>query len=208
MLRMERIPAAQPFILDTVWTRLMPSKRDITELLTDWRNGDSAAFDELAPLVYDELRRLAGSYMRREGPGHTLQSTALVNEAYLRLVDQRNVGSNRSQFFGIAAQMMRRILVNHAKASHAAKRGGFAEKITFSESMDVFQQPDVDLLALDNALNRLSEFDKQQSRIVELRFFAGLTTEEVAEVLGISARTVNREWAMAKAWLFRELSLK
>ena len=178
----------------------------ITELLVAWSEGDERALEALTPLVYDELRRLARSYMRQERPGHTLQSTALVHEAFLRLVDQRVRWNSRAQFFGIAAQMMRRILVDHAKAQSAAKRGAGAFRIELDEGLAAFPQRDVDLLALDEALKRLTKVDPQRSRIVELRFFGGLSNEESAEVLGISPATIQRQWSGARAWLFHELS--
>jgi RNA polymerase sigma factor (TIGR02999 family) len=175
--------------------------------LVAWSDGDQQALEKLMPLVYDELRRLAGRYLRRERPGHTLQATALVNEAYLRLVDQRDVRwQNRAHFFGIAAQMMRRILVDHARSHQVAKRGAGARKLSLDEAIEAPEQADVDLVALDDALSDLARIDPQQSRIVELRFFGGLTIEEVAEVVGVSPATVKREWTMAKAWLYRELS--
>jgi RNA polymerase sigma factor (TIGR02999 family) len=156
------------------------------------------------PLVYDELRRLARGYLRRERVEHTLQSTALVHEAYLRLVDQNVAWENRAHFFGIAAQMMRRILVDQARARQAAKRGD-ALKVTLDEGMAVAEARNLDVLALDRALHRLSQLDEQQGKVVELRFFAGLSIEETAEALSISSATVKREWAMAKAWLSREM---
>lgn len=159
------------------------------------------------PLVYGELRRLAKAYLRRERSDHTLQSTALVNEAFLRLVNQRNVQwKNRAHFFGIAAQLIRRILVDHARAHQAGKRGAGAFKLSLDEAIGVAEKQDLDLVALDDALQRLCEFDPQQSRIVELRFFAGLSIEETSEVLGISPATVKREWSTARAWLYRDLS--
>jgi RNA polymerase sigma factor (TIGR02999 family) len=174
----------------------------------DWSNGDRSALEALMPLVYDELHRLASRYLSRERPGHTLQSTALVHEAYLRLIDQREVRwQNRSHFFGVAAQMIRRILVDHARSHQAAKRGAGAVKLSLDEAVAAAGQGrDVDLVALDDALNRLAQFDLQQGRIVELRFFAGLSIEETAEVLHISPATVKRDWVMAKAWLFREMT--
>ena len=179
----------------------------VTRLLLQWTDGDAKALDQLLPLVYDDLRRLAQSYLRRENVGHTLQSTALVHEAYLRLVDQRDVNwQNRSHFFGIAAQMMRRVLVDHARAHHAAKRGSGGIKVTLDEGLVAAEQRDVNVIALDEALTRLGEIDPQQGRIVELRFFAGLSIEDTAEVLKISPATVKRDWAMAKAWLYGEMS--
>jgi RNA polymerase sigma factor (TIGR02999 family) len=180
---------------------------DVTQLLVQWSNGNQHAFEKLVPLVYDELRRLAGRYLRRERSDHTLQSTSLVHEAYLRLIDQRQVKwQNRAHFFGVAAQIIRRILVDHARAHQAAKRGGGAFKLTLDEALAASDSRDINLMALDECLNALAEMDPQQARIVELRFFAGLTIEDTAEVLGISPATVKRDWAMAKAWLFRELS--
>ena len=181
--------------------------RDITQLLIDSKGGDKAALDQLMPIVYSELRRLAESYLRAERGDHTLQATALVHEAYLRLVNQRNVDwKNRAQFFGMAASMMRRILVNHAEAHHAAKRGGDAQKISLDDAISFFEEQDLDLLALNQALERLAQMDPRQTEIVELRFFGGLTVEEVAEVLNTSPATVKRDWLMAKSWLLRELS--
>jgi RNA polymerase sigma factor (TIGR02999 family) len=159
------------------------------------------------PLVYDELRRLADHYLRQERPDHTLQPTALVHEAYLRLVDQSRVEwQNRAHFLGVAAQLMRRILVDHARRHHALKRGGFRQKLSLDEAVDYSQTPDVDLVALDDALNALEQFDERQSRIVELRFFGGLTIEETAEALSVSPATVKVDWNMAKAWLRQEIS--
>jgi len=178
----------------------------VTELLVAWSKGDERALDALTPLIYDELRRLARSYMRQERAGHTLQSTALVHEAFLRLVDQRVQWNSRAHFFGIAAQMMRRILVDHAKAQSTAKRGAGAVRIELEEGLATAPNRDVDLLALDEALERLTKVDPQRSRIVELRFFAGLSNEESAEVLGVSPATIQRQWAGARAWLFHELS--
>jgi RNA polymerase sigma factor (TIGR02999 family) len=185
----------------------MAESRSITQLLLEAKGGDRGALDQLMPVVYNELRRLAESYLRRERPDHTLQATALVNEAYLRLIDQKTVNwQNRAQFFGLAAKMMRRILVNHAEAHHAAKRGGHAQKLSLDEALSFFESAQVDLLALNTALNRLSTLDERQSEIIELRFFGGLTIEEIAEMLQISPATVKREWNMAKAWLKREIS--
>ena len=175
-----------------------------TVLLLRWKSGDRDAVDELLPLVYDELRRLANAYLHRERGGHTLQSTALVHEAYLRLIDQSVDWQSRSHFFGIAAQMMRRILVDHARARNAAKRGA-GLKVTLDERMAVADARDLDVIALDSALARLSAQDEGQAKIVEMRFFAGLSIEETAEALGISPATVKRDWTMAKAWLMREL---
>lgn len=181
-------------------------RSEITELLKEWSDGRAGAFDRLAPQIYAELRRLASSYMRRERADHTLQPTALVNEAFLKLVDQRAVRwQNRAHFFGIAAQAMRRILVDHARARSAGKRGDGAQAIPLDDASAIAAMPDVDLLALDEALTRLARLDPQQSRVVELRFFGGLTMEETAEVLRVSPATVGREWTMAKAWLYAEL---
>jgi RNA polymerase sigma factor (TIGR02999 family) len=183
------------------------AEQDVTRLLVDWSNGNRAALDGLAPLVYDELRRLANSYLRRERSDHTLQGTALVNEAYLRLIDQRNVKwQNRAHFFGVAAQMIRRILVDHARGHQAAKRGAGAAKLSLDEALAVPGARDVDLVNLDEALKELAAFDERQSRIIELRYFAGLSIEETAEVVGISPATVKREWTAARAWLFRQLN--
>ena len=164
------------------------------------------ALDRLLPAIYDELRALAASYLKSERRAHTLQPTALVHEAYMRLIDQRSVDwKNRAQFFGVAAQMMRRILVNHAEAKAAEKRGGGAERVTLTDQIHVSGRDEVDVLAVDGALSRLAALDERQAQIVELRFFAGLTIEEIAEVLGVSSPTVKRDWSMAKAWLKREL---
>jgi RNA polymerase sigma-70 factor (ECF subfamily) len=182
----------------------MGSSASVTKLLIDWGKGDRNALDEMLPLVYDELRRLAAHYLRQERPGHTLQTTALVHEAYMRLVDQKHVDwKNRAQFLGLAAEMMRRILVNHARDRAAAKRGGKAQRVSLSIAADLSIQPDVDLLALDEALTELSKLDPRKSRIVELKFFGGMTTEEIEEVLQISSSTVEREWGLARAWLYR-----
>ncbi len=180
--------------------------RGVTELLADWQRGDKSALDHLMPAVYEELRRLAGRYLARERSDHTLQATALVHEAYVKLVDQRSVRwQNRAHFFGIAAQLMRRILVDHARRRDAAKRGDGARPLSLDEAPDQTPSPPVDILELDRALERLTTLDCQQGRIVEMRFFGGLTVEESAEVLGVSPRTVKREWRAARAWLYREL---
>lgn len=168
---------------------------------------DKETLDKLMPVVYDELRRQAARYLRREHAGHTLQTTALIHEAYVRLVDQHNVRwQNRAQFFGMAAQMMRRILVDHARTKKRAKRGGSDIKVSLADATIPVEEQNLDVVALDEALNRLAEIDEQQSRVVELRFFSGLTVEETAEVMHISPATVKRDWSMAKAWLHRELS--
>ena len=180
---------------------------EVTTLLMDWNKGQSEALDRLLPLVYDELRRIAGRYLRKERQDHTLQTTALVHEAYIRLIDQNQANwQNRAQFFGVAAQMMRRILVDHARGHTADKRGGGIAKLSLDEAIEIAEQREVDLIALDDALNTLAQLDEQQCRVVELRFFGGLTVEEVAEVMKLSPATIKREWSMAKAWLHRELS--
>ena len=180
--------------------------QDVTQLLLDWSRGDERALEELMPLVYDELHRLAEHYMRRERSDHTLQPTALVNEAYLRLVDQTRVKwRNRAHFIGVAAQLMRRVTVKHAERHRAVKRGGGAVAVPFDEAAVPAMASGEDVIALDEALERLKELDPRQSRVVELRFFGGLTGKEMAEVLGISPATVDREWRMARAWLQREL---
>jgi RNA polymerase sigma factor (TIGR02999 family) len=186
----------------------MGTPEGVTQLLKDWNEGDQAALDRLMPLVYAELRRLANNYLRRERANHTLQPTALVNEAYMRLVDQKNARwQNRAQFFGVAAQLMRRILVDHARLHQALKRGGSdQERLSLTNIERVADKPDIDLLALHEALNELAEVDPQQSRIVELKFFGGLSIEETAEVLGIGHATVERDWKMARAWLRSKLS--
>ncbi|MEM8932965.1 MAG: sigma-70 family RNA polymerase sigma factor [Acidobacteriota bacterium] len=184
-----------------------PPPEDITGLLVDWQAGDTSAQERLLPLVYSELHRLARLYLSGENVGHTLQATALVNEAYLKLIDQTRVSwQNRAQFFGVAARMMRRILVDHARERRAAKRGGGAWKLSLDDVGEIEGRREMDLVDLDAALIDLSAFDPQQSRLVELRFFAGLTIRETAEALGISPATVKREWNMAKAWLFRRMT--
>jgi RNA polymerase sigma-70 factor (ECF subfamily) len=185
----------------------MADARNITQLLAAWSGGDRAALDALIPIVYEELRRQASRYLRRERPGHTLQTTALINEAYLRLVDQKSMRwQNRAQFFGIAAQLMRRILVDHARAKQRAKRGGSDVRVSLTDATSITKDPDLDLVELDEALTRLAEIDPQQSKIVELRFFSGLNVEETAAALNISAATVKRDWSIAKAWLHREIT--
>lgn len=183
-----------------------PSPQEVTELLIDWSRGDQAALDRLVPLVHDELRRLAHHYMRLERAGHTLQTTALINEVYLRLIDQQSVRwQNRAHFFAIAARLMRRILVDHARKHVRAKRGGDALKVSLDEAALVSEGRAAELVALDDALQRLAAIDARKDQIVELRFFGGLSTGEVAEVMKTSRRTVEREWTMAKAWLRREV---
>ena len=183
------------------------STQNITQLLERWGTGNKEVLDELLPIVYDELRRQAARYLRRERIGHTLQTTALIHEAYIRLVDQRNVRwQNRAHFFGIASQLMRRILVDHARTKKRAKRGGSDIRVSLTDIVASTKAEDLDVIALDEALNRLATIDQQQARVVELRFFSGLTVEETAEVLSISPATVKRDWSMAKAWLHREIS--
>ncbi len=179
---------------------------EVTQLLKDWRNGDKAALDRMTPVLYEELRRLARHFLSSERPDHTLQPTALVHEAYLRLVDQRAVDwRNRAHFLGVAASMMRRVLINHARAHQAAKREGFSKAIGIEDALGVFTNPQVDVLELNSALQQLSELDPQQGRVVELRYFGGLTIEETAEVMGISPATVKREWGTAKLWLLKKI---
>ncbi len=186
---------------------MISTPTEITQLLIAWNQGDEAARDELMPLVYDELRRLARGYLRRERPNHTLQPTALVHDAFLRLVDQSQVNwQNRAHFFGAAARLMRQVLINHAEARHAAKRGGSAERVSLNDVDRLTVEQEVDLVALDEALKNLERIDPTQGQIVELRFFGGLTIEEIAEVIGVSPATVKREWSTARAWLRRELS--
>jgi len=188
---------------------LSTSPQAVTQLLVDWGNGDRQALEKLTPLVYQELKRLATRYLRRERREHTLQSTALVHEAWLRLIDQNHVHwQNRAQFFGIAAEMIRRILIDHARNRQAAKRGDGAIKLSLDEALGAPDRRDFDLVALDDALKDLAKLDPKQGQLVELRFFAGLSIEESAEVLGVSPATVKREWAVAKAWLYRELSAR
>jgi RNA polymerase sigma factor (TIGR02999 family) len=191
----------------TLDKRPMQPPESVTQLLVDWTKGDQKALDKLMPLVYNELRRLAGNYLRRERQNHTLQPTALVNEAYLKLIDQKNARwQNRAQFYGVAAQLMRRILVDHARQHQAAKRGGSdQQRLSITSAETIIKQPELDFLALNEALNELAELDAQQSRIVELKFFGGLSIEETAEVLGVGHATVERDWKMARAWLRRKL---
>lgn len=179
----------------------------VTTLLARWRAGDERALESLIPLVYDELRSLARSYLRHERPDHTLQSTALVHEAYARLVGHDPpIVANRTHFFGIAARLMREILVEHARARGAAKRGAGACMLTLDAAENAGRPLDIDVLRLDDALNALARLDERQSRVVELRFFTGLSLDETADVMGISPATVSREWTTARAWLFREIS--
>jgi RNA polymerase sigma factor (TIGR02999 family) len=186
---------------------MTPLAKDVTQLLLDWSNGNKEALDKLIPLIYDKLSRLADHYLRRERPDHTLQTTALIHEAYLRLVDQTNVQwQNRAHFFGIAANLMRQILIQYARSRHAAKRGGASYSLSLDDAVSLSKERAIDLIALDEALANLEAYDPQKSRIVSLRFFGGLTVEETAEVLDISPRTVKREWRLAKAWLHYMLS--
>jgi RNA polymerase sigma factor (TIGR02999 family) len=180
---------------------------NVTQLLQDWSAGNERALEELLPLIYNELRQLAHNFLYRERSGHTLQTTALVHEAYLKLIDQKDSRwQNRSHFFAIAAQAMRRILIDSARRHAAMKRGGPQEKLSLDEVADVSLEPNTKLLALDEALKALAEIDSEQSRIVELRYFGGLTIEETAEVLNSSPATIKREWAMARAWLHQALT--
>jgi RNA polymerase sigma factor (TIGR02999 family) len=183
-----------------------PSPQDVTQLLLAWGQGEQSALDRLIPLVYKELRRLAKRYMAREQPGHLLQTTALVNEAYLQLIDWNKVGwKNRAHFFGVSAQLMRRILVDFARSRNYAKRGGEVRHVSLDEALEVSHHRGPDLVALDDAVNALAVFDPRKTQVVELRFFGGLSVEETAEVLKVSPRTVMREWSLAQAWLNREL---
>jgi len=185
----------------------VPSTQEVTQLLLAWSHGDQAALEQLTPLVYAELHRLAKRYLGGERRGHTLQTTALVNEAYLRLIDWKNVEwQNRAHFFGVSAQLMRRILVDFARSRHYAKRGGEAEQVSLAEASMVAQGRSTALVALDDALQALAALDPRQSQVVELRFFGGLSLEETAEVLKVSPATVRRDWSLAQAWLHRELN--
>ena len=186
-------------------TRTPP--HNITQLLAEWSDGNQSALDELYPLVYDELHRLARRYMSRERQGHTLQTTALINEAYVRLVDQKNVHwANRSHFFAISAQIMRRILIDHARRNAYAKRGGGAQQVSLEEVAAIVPEQGRELLRLDEALKSLADMDPRRSQVVELRYFGGLNNEEIAGVLNISENTVTRDWNMARAWLYQQLS--
>ncbi|MGZ7042209.1 MAG: sigma-70 family RNA polymerase sigma factor [Thermoanaerobaculia bacterium] len=183
--------------------------QEITQLLLAWNGGDGQALDRLMPLVQDELHRLAHHYMAGERPGHALQTTALINEAYLRLIDSSRVRwQNRSHFFAVSAQLMRRILVDVARARNKLKRGGDAVQVSLDDVMVVPHEPSADLIALDDALTTLATFDPRKSKVIELRFFGGLTVEETAEVLNVSPVTVMRDWGLAKIWLLRELERK
>jgi RNA polymerase sigma factor (TIGR02999 family) len=184
------------------------NSQQITHLLNQWSNGDAEVLDDLMPLVYSELRRQASGYLRRERSNHTLQPTALINEAYLKLIDQRDVKwQNRAHFFAIAAQAMRRILVDYARERHRAKRGGAAENLPLDEALTIVsREKSIDLVALDEALNKLATFDERQAKVVELRYFSGLSIDETAEVLNVSNVTIRRDWNMAKAWLHQEVA--
>ncbi len=182
-----------------------PSSNEITQLLIAWGNGDEDALDKLIPLVYQELHKLAGHYMRKENAGHTLQTTALVNEAYFRLIDQKAKIQNRAQFFGIAANLMRRILLDHARSHARIKRRGSAQIVSLDEAAVVSQSKAAELILIDDALARLNEIDPLKSRIVEMKFFGGLSMNDIAELEKVSSRTIEREWRKAKAWLYGEI---
>jgi RNA polymerase sigma-70 factor, ECF subfamily len=186
---------------------MAPSSKSVTQLLIDWRDGDETALDKLFPLVYKELRRLAHHYMRRERAGHTLQTSALVNEAYIRLIDHKGMRwQNRAHFYGVAAQAMRRILVDHARSRNYDKRGGNAQMVELDEAAIVAQKQAADLVALDDALRGLAALDPRKSQIVEMRYFGGMSVAETAEALGVSTVTVMRDWSSAKAWLLRAIT--
>ena len=183
-----------------------PNPQNITQLLAEWRDGNQSALDELYPLVYDELHRLARRYMSRERKGHTLQTTALINEAYVRLGGQKVNWANRSHFFAISAQIMRRILIDHARRHAYAKRGGGAQQVSLDEAATVTPDQSTELIRLDEALTSLSEMDQRRSQVVELRYFGGLNNEEIAGGLNVSENTVTRDWNMARAWLYQQLT--
>jgi RNA polymerase sigma factor (TIGR02999 family) len=187
-----------------------PKENQVTRLLLDWSKGEKAALDELMPLVYQELRRLAGGYLKNEKPGHTLQPTALIHEAYLRLIDQNTARwESRAHFFGVAARLMRQILVDHARGRVTSKRGGGAQKISLDEAPPLYSTEDASaLLALDEALKKLADFDERKCRVIEMRSFGGMSVEETARALGVSEPTVKRETRLAQAWLRLELELK
>ena len=186
----------------------MDNSGNITQLLNDYKSGNREAIDEIFPLVYDELRKLASSRLKSERDDHTLQPTALVHEAYLRLIEQKKqTWENRVHFFGLAAEMMRRILVNHALGKNRVKRFGNQTRLALDEAVSFAQEKEIDVVLLDEALNNLAKFDAAQAKIIELKFFGGLTNEEVAEVLGVSDSTVKREWRIAKAWLHQQLKM-
>lgn len=185
---------------------MAPSQHEVTELLRQWRSGDKEALDRLTPLVYDELHRLAHQYISRERPGHTLQTTALVNEAYLRLVDQKDVDwESRAHFFAVSAQIMRHILVDYARQHASAKRGGEFQKVELDTEATVSRRRAAELVALDEAMQALHELYPRRSKVVELRYFGGLNNREASEVLNVSEATIERDWRFAKAWLYREL---
>jgi RNA polymerase sigma factor (TIGR02999 family) len=187
--------------------RRTPKQHEITQLLAEWSDGNQSALDELYPLVYEELHRLARRYMSRERKGHTLQTTALINEAYVRLVDQKNVHwANRSHFFAISAQIMRRILIDHARRHAYAKRGGGAQQVSLDEAAVVTSGIGSELIRLDEALKTLAKLDQRRCHVVELRYFGGLSNEEIAGVLNVSENTVTRDWNMARAWLYQQLT--
>ncbi len=185
------------------------SPQDVTGLLLEWRQGDSAALDKLTPLVYDELRRIAHRYMRQERDGHTLQTTALVNEAYVRLAGQQGIEwQNRAHFFGVTAQVMRHILIDHARRRSYAKRGGFAQQVPLEDASVMSHWRAAELVALDEALEELAKLDPRKARVVELRYFGGLSIEETAGTLEVSVMTVRRDWRVAKAWLFKRMRVE
>jgi len=185
---------------------MTPSSQEITQLLLAWNDGDQTALEKLTPLIYAELHRLAKVYMLGERPGHTLQTTALINEAYLCLIDWKNVRwQNRAHFIGVAAQIMRRVLVDYARARHSAKRKGAMRQVSLDQAMTIHEDRCAELIALDEALSSLAEIDPRKSQVVELRFFGGLSAKETADVLKVSQRTVEREWNSARTWLYREL---
>jgi len=187
---------------------MAPSPQEVTRLLLEWGKGDQAALDKLMPLIYAELKVMAKRYMSREDPAHTLQTTALINETYLRLVEQpERRWQNRAHFFGVAAQVMRHILVDYARARHNLKRGGEAQVISLDEAAAVSRGQAAELVALDDALTALAALDRRQAQVVELRYFGGLSVEETAEILKVSPDTVRRDWRLAKMWLLRELSI-
>lgn len=183
-----------------------PESEGLTQLLLDSRNGDEAALNNLIPVVYAELRRLARSHMRREQPGHTLQTTALINEAYLRLIDQKVSWQNRTHFFGVASRLMRQILVDHACKQNATKRGGGQLQVSLSQATRMIETEAAELIALDEALKGLAAIDERKCRVIEMRYFGGLTIDETAEAMGVSHTTVEAEWKVARAWLRREMS--
>jgi RNA polymerase sigma factor (TIGR02999 family) len=186
---------------------MTPAPSEVSQLLRAWSNGDKTAFDKLMPLVYEELRQMAKRYMERQPVGHSLQTTALIHEAYLRLVDQPEVQwQNRVHFFGVAAKAMRHILVDHARTRQAAKRGGAVRQVTLDEAATISVERTAELVALDDALESLAAFDQRKSQVVELKYFGGLTVEETAKVLKVSPRTVAQDWRLARTWLLRELS--